>query len=177
MSTLSQKKIYRLYLLLTGIVFSMFAFGYALVPLYSVLCKTWGINGKTSNQKIAASTFVDASRQVTVLFLANTNAHIPWEFKPMVTRMLLHPGENGHLAYWAKNLSTKNMTIQAIPSVVPGRAAHYLKKTECFCFTQQKFKNGQGMQMPLIFHIDPELPRDIHNIVLSYTLFDVTPHQ
>jgi len=74
----------------------------------------------------------------------------------------------------AKNNSKQPMTVQAIPSVSPGLAARYLKKTECFCFTQQTFNPGQHRDMPVLFHIDPHLPKNINTITLAYTLFDTS---
>jgi cytochrome c oxidase assembly protein subunit 11 len=74
----------------------------------------------------------------------------------------------------AKNNSNHPMTVQAIPSVSPGLAARYLKKTECFCFTQQTFNPGQQRDMPVLFHIDQHLPKNINTITLAYTLFDTS---
>ncbi|MCB1828078.1 MAG: cytochrome c oxidase assembly protein, partial [Coxiellaceae bacterium] len=86
----------------------------------------------------------------------------------------VHPGENKLIAYFAKNTTDETMTVQAIPSVTPGRAAKYLKKTECFCFTQQTMKAHEAMDWPILFHIDNNLPKNIHTITLAYTLFDLT---
>ena len=151
----------------------MFGFGYALVPLYNVLCDTLGINGKTNASQQAESKVVDNSRVVRVQFLANKNANLPWEFRAEKNTMDVHPGETKKLSFYAKNDTDRQMTIQAIPSVTPGRAARHLKKTECFCFTQQTFKAHQAMDMPLLFHIDTKLPKDIKELTLSYTLFEV----
>jgi cytochrome c oxidase assembly protein subunit 11 len=115
---------------------------------------------------------VDKSRSVEVQFLATRNAKLPWDFYPKLKSVTLHPGENKKIEYVAKNNSDHTMTVQAIPSVTPGLAANYLRKTECFCFNQQTLKSGQSMDMPLIFHLDPELPSEYHTVTLSYTLFD-----
>jgi cytochrome c oxidase assembly protein subunit 11 len=155
----------------------MFGFSFALVPFYDVLCKVTGLNGKTALNATAAgveSPIIDTSRVVTVQFLATTNKQLPWQFYPMVKSISLHPGERKRIAYFAKNISPDTMTVQAIPSVTPGLAAGYLKKTECFCFTQQTFKSGEAREMPVIFHLDAELPKEINTISLSYTLFDAS---
>lgn len=165
-------KNYRLLISLVVLVIAMFGFGFALVPLYTVLCKEWGINGKTDGMKSVQSETVDKTRMVTVEFLANTNADLPWNFYPMITKVTLHPGENKLINYYAKNNSGNTMTVQAVPSISPGLAAKYLKKTECFCFTQQTFKPHEGREMPVLFHIDPSLPKNIHTLALSYTMFD-----
>jgi cytochrome c oxidase assembly protein subunit 11 len=164
----------RLLIILSCFVVAMFGFGYALVPLYSVLCTQLGINGKTGGQVALDDKGIDETRTITIQFLATTNAYIPWEFRPKLRTIKLHPGENKLVAYFAKNNTDHPMTVQAIPSVTPGVAAKYLKKTECFCFTQQKMQGQEEMDWPLLFHIDRNVPKNIHTITLAYTLFDVT---
>lgn len=165
---------------LVGILFvaviGMFGFGFALVPIYNSLCKALNINGKTNTEAIAYdnSTIVDKKRVVTVEFLSTKHGAIPWEFYPKTRKIDVHPGEIAKLAFYAENQSNNRMTVQAIPSVTPGLAAKYLKKTECFCFEQQTLNGHEAMNMPLLFHLDPELPKNINTITLSYTLFDVT---
>ncbi len=169
------KKIRRLVIILLAWAIAMFGFGFALVPLYDVLCNKLGFNGKTGGkQSPAVVSAVDMNRTITVQFVATNNANLPWKFHPQQTTVEVHPGENTRIAYFAENDSDKRMIVQAIPSVAPGFAAKYLKKTECFCFTQQALNSHQSMDMPLIFHIDRDLPAHINTVTLSYTLFDVT---
>lgn len=158
------------------IVIGMFGFGYALVPLYNVLCKTLGINGKTGGAVLydASTAAIDKSRTITLEFLATNNEQLPWRFKPNNRKIKLHPGEMRRVSYFAENTTDHTMTVQAIPSVSPGLAANYLKKTECFCFNQQTFTGHEKMDMPILFHIDPGLPKNIKTITVSYTLFDLT---
>lgn len=168
----------RLILSLWGISLLMLGFGYALVPIYNVLCKNLGINGKTSEEAYTSTaTAIDTARLVTVQFLSTTNAALPWDFYPQTKQLKVHPGEMHRVHYHAKNRSDHTMCVQAIPSVTPGLAARYLKKTECFCFTQQTLASHQTMDMPLVLHIDPDLPKDITTVTLSYTLFDVTGYR
>lgn len=164
----------RLALILAGTVIFMFGFGYALVPIYNVMCKTFGINGKPTNASMAIDDTVDYSRTVTVQFLATRNNYLPWKFQPLVKHVKVHPGENKKVAFYAENETDSNMIVQAIPSVTPGLAAKHLKKTECFCFTKQMMKSKQGMEWPLLFHLDRDLPKKIKTVTLSYTLFDIT---
>lgn len=167
----------RLVLGLSLIVVAMFAFGFALVPIYNSLCKTFGINGKTNTQAVVydpRTAHIDNSREIVVEFIATLNGNVPWRFYPKTTRIKVHPGEIAKLAFYAENQTDFRMTVQAIPSVTPGIAAKYLKKTECFCFTQQTLNGHEAMDMPLLFHLDPELPADVKTITLAYTLFDVT---
>jgi cytochrome c oxidase assembly protein subunit 11 len=155
-------------------VIGMFGFGYALVPLYNVFCKSLGINGKPDNTSVALDNSIDYSRTITVQFLTNRNSYLPWKFDPIEKTVKIHPGENKKVAFYAENETDNDMIVQAIPSVTPGLAARHLKKTECFCFTKQIMKGKHGMQWPLLFHIDKELPPKIRIITLSYTLFDIT---
>ncbi len=168
---LSNKKIL---ILLCFTTLSMFGFGFAMIPLYNVLCKNLGINGKTDQNAYITSNEIDLSRSIRVEFMTNNNNYLPWDFYPRLRHIQLHPGENILIYFAAKNNSNRPMTVQAIPSVSPGLAARFLKKTECFCFTQQTFNPGQQRDMPVLFHIDQHLPRDINTITLAYTLFDTT---
>ncbi len=100
---------------------------------------------------------------------------IPRNRFPQLDKKLLQHYSNlkffVRIAYFARNDSSKVMTVQAIPSVTPSLAASHLKKTECFCFNQQTLKAHQSMDMPIIFHLDNDLPKNIKEITLSYTLF------
>lgn len=159
------------------LVLSMFAFGFALVPIYNSLCKTLGINGKTNTQAIAYDANkvkIAADREVQVEFVATNNSGVPWDFYPKIQKIKVHPGELVKLAFYAENKTDFPMTVQAIPSVTPGIAAKYLKKTECFCFAQQRLNGHEAMNMPLLFHLDPDLPKEVRTVTLAYTLFDVT---
>lgn len=166
----------KLLVLLTVIVLGMFAFGFALVPIYNSLCKALNINGKTNPQAIAydSNTTIAKDRNVTVEFVAINNSGVPWAFHPSKQKITVHPGEIAKLAFYAENKTNHRMTVQAIPSVTPGVAAKYLKKTECFCFTQQTLNGHEAMDMPLLFHLDANLPEKVKTITLAYTLFDVT---
>jgi len=162
-------------IIMSFVVIAMFGFGYALVPLYNVLCKAIGINGKTGGRVVYSShTKIDKNRDVVVEFLSTNNALIPWEFRAVQKKVKLHPGELTKVAYYAKNNSDHAMTIQAIPSVTPSQAAKYLKKTECFCFTRQTLQAGEEKALPMIFHIDPALPKKYNTVSISYTIFDVS---
>lgn len=157
------------------IVFGMFGFGFALVPLYDVFCDITGLNGKT-NETAATYTAdgIDTSRTVNVQFISRTAQGIPWKFEPIEREITVHPGEMKFVAFYAKNESNRDIIGQAVPSVSPGLAAAYFQKIECFCFTQQPLKSNEDVEMGLQFYVDPELPDDISTLTLSYTLYDVT---
>lgn len=166
----------KLVTLLSAVVIAMFGFGFALVPIYNSLCKTLGINGKINMDIVwdANEATVQDKREIQVEFVSTKHGGILWDFYPKVHRIRVHPGEIARLDFYAENKTAHRMTVQAIPSVTPGIAAKYLKKTECFCFTQQTLNGYEAMNMPLLFHVDVDLPEHVKTITLSYTLFDVT---
>ena len=151
----------------------MFGFGFALVPLYDVFCDITGLNGKTGRIELeeALSQTVDEDRLVTVEFLGVVHSELPWEFRPMVRRIKVHPGEVTEVNYYAMNKTDNIVAGQAIPSLAPGLAAKYFNKTECFCFTRQSLGPGEAKEMPLRFVVDPALPENVRTVSLSYTFF------
>jgi cytochrome c oxidase assembly protein subunit 11 len=165
----------RLALKLGGVTLAMFAFGYALSPMYDVMCRALGINGKTGRtdvQTVAAEP-VDMSRTVTVEFTGLATSGLPWEFKPLTKKLDLHPGETREVKYLVRNLAQEEITGQAIPSVTPGESAPHFKKIECFCFTRQTLKPGETREMPVRFVVDAGLDKDVQTITLSYSFFNI----
>lgn len=154
----------------------MFGFGFALVPLYDVMCKQLGINGKTN--EVAAiqpkGMQIDESRTIRVEFMAHISHNMPWTFTPKVTHIDVHPGQVIQTAYLTNNLSGSDLVGQAVPSVSPGQGATYFNKIECFCFSQQPLMAKAHAEMPLIFYIEPDIPDTIHTLTLSYTLYNIT---
>ncbi len=154
------------------VVLAMFGFGFAMVPLYDVLCDLTGLNGKTGVANAAAlDGVVDTERWVTVEFTAHVNSRLPWKFYPKQKRLRVHPGKVYAASYYAENLAEVAVTGQAVPSVTPSRSARYFSKTECFCFNQQRLEAGQEEEMPLRFIVDKSLPAEISTITLAYTFF------
>ena len=167
---------------LVVVVAMMFGFGYALVPMYRAICDALGINVLSlSEQKIANGTWtgkkshtntqVDLSRTITVEF--DANARGPWDFKPAQRSLLVHPGEMTTVMYEFKNIQNRTMAAQAIPSYAPRQASSHFNKLECFCFNQYTLAAGESRQWPVVFVIDPKLPKDVTTITLSYTFFEV----
>jgi len=157
------------------IVFGMFGFGFALVPLYDVFCDITGLNGKTNGTAVSyTADGVDTSRTVTVQFITRMAKGIPWQFEPVVNEVDVHPGEVKFVNFYAKNESMRDIVGQAVPSVSPGMAASYFQKIECFCFTQQPLKANEDVEMGLQFYVDVDLPLEITTLTLSYTLYDIT---
>ena len=158
---------------LSIVVLAMFGFGYALVPLYDVLCEITGLGGRTG--VVAAGSLdggVDTSRTVKVQFLGTVNSRLPWEFRPNVASMEVHPGQVYETSYFARNLSQAATVGQARPSVAPSVASLHFNKTECFCFVEQEFAPGEAREMPVRFVLSRDLPADIATVTLSYTFFN-----
>ncbi len=160
---------------LVVIVLAMFGFGFAMVPLYDVFCDITGLNGKTATEAAQINeSGIDTDRTITVQFISRTAKEMPWEFRPEIAEIVVHPGETKIIKFYAKNNTLVDMLGQAVPSVAPGRAANYFKKIECFCFEQQFLSGQEEVWMPLQFYIDAEIPTDVNTLTLSYTLFDIS---
>ena len=160
------------------ITLGMFAFGYALVPLYKAICEATGINILALSERTVPgaqpkqlNTQVDRSRTITVEF--DVNARGPWHSKPQVRTLQVHPGELTTVLYEFQNIQNRTMAAQAIPSYAPMQAASHFNKLECFCFTQYTLAPGEKKEWPVAFVIDPKLPKDVTTITLSYTFFEV----
>jgi len=165
-------KLVRKLLLVTVI---MFGFGYALVPLYDVLCDITGLNGKVGAVAVKEQQYpIDKNREITVEFMTSLNESAPMVFRAETNKLKIHPGAYYTVNFYAENKTDKVMVAQAIPSISPGLTAQYFKKTECFCFTEQTFKAREGRTMPVRFVVDPDLPAQYKTITLAYTFFDNT---
>ena len=161
---------------LSVVVVGMFAFVFVvMVPLYNTFCEVFGLNGKYSGKQYAVvASKADVTRAVKVRFVASRAEGMPWEFRPETVDVDVHPGAVNNIAYYAKNVTGKDMVAQAVPSFVPARAAQYFHKTECFCFKRQPLAAGSETNLAVQFIVDQDLPADIGEITLSYTIFDVT---
>lgn len=161
---------------LSLIVAGMFGFGFALVPLYNLLCDVTGLGGKTGGQYAydEATARIDDSRLIKVNFITNTNAGMPWQFWSEKGGVRVHPGELKEAKFYVRNTTDRRMVGQAVPSVSPFNAADHFHKTECFCFSSQVLEPGEEMELPLRFMVDVDLPKNVQTISLSYALFDVT---
>jgi cytochrome c oxidase assembly protein subunit 11 len=162
-------------ILLSSLAVGMLGFAFALVPLYDVFCEITGINGKNYEREISAEPAVlqVSEREVTIQFLAQVNRGMPWEFRPTENQLKVKLGEVHVTSYYARNHANQAVTGQAVPSISPGYAAPYLKKIECFCFTQQHLEAGADQQMAVRFYIDDELPEEVKTLTLSYSLFKI----
>lgn len=165
---------------LVVITLAMFAFGYALIPMYKAICEVTGINILALGDRnipgaqtsvLPGNTQVDTTRLITVEFDVNSSG--PWSFKPAVRSLQVHPGELATVMYDFQNIQNRTMAAQAIPSYAPKQAERYFNKLECFCFNEYTLKAGEIKQWPVAFVIDPKLSKDVSTITLSYTFFEV----
>ena len=162
----------KLFARLALVAVAMFGFGYALVPLYYRVCEALGINvlGEVAAQP--RNSQVDLARKVTIEFDANAHG-LAFHFRPLVNHIDVHPGELATVEYEVRNDQPVAVTAQAVPSYGPAIAGEYFKKLECFCFSQQSFGPGETRRMPVVFVVDPKLPKDVTSIAISYTFFEV----
>lgn len=161
----------------------MFAFVFIVAPFYGVICRATGISTAAPTELTVATRSLSnggltgEGREVLVQFTATNNMGMPWEFYPRVKSIRVKVGQNSKVVFYAKNPTDKNMTAQALPSMLPVEAISHFHKIECFCFKQQSLDAHVGRDMPLVFNIDKDLPKDVRVITLAYTLFDVTPNK
>ena len=153
------------------VVVFMFGFGYALVPFYNEICRATGLRDVDRADEVK-NTQVDLSRSVRVELDSNLSK-LPWTFKPEQPVVNVHPGEVRQVLYDVTNTANHAITGQAIPSYSPQNAVRYFHKLECFCFTRQTLGPGERRQMPVVFVLDPDMPKDMATVSLSYTFFAV----
>ncbi|MFN2348181.1 MAG: cytochrome c oxidase assembly protein [Thioalkalivibrio sp.] len=161
---------------LGAVVLGMFGFGFALVPLYDVICEVTGLNGRSASLsgESQAQFEVDLDRTVTVEFVAVLNQEMDWQFRPQVSTIEVHPGQQYTMNYVARNQRDMEVVGQAVPSVSPSSASRHFNKTECFCFTRQVFAPYEAREMPVTFMVDPRLPSSVERLTLAYTFFDIS---
>jgi cytochrome c oxidase assembly protein subunit 11 len=168
----ANRKLVRALLIMTA---GSFAFGWALVPLYDVLCRAAGIgNAEAKAGRSAAAESIDPDRVVTIEFIAEPASVGSFDFRPKVAALRIHPGKLYDAAFFARNLTAQAAVAQAVPSISPAGAARYFHKTECFCFSAQNFAGGEARDLPVRFIVDPQLPRNVDKITLAYTIYDAT---
>jgi len=153
----------------------MFLFGFACVPLYRIVCvHVLGIkvDDQAADKSKVALMQADPSRWVTVQFVGTVNSALSWQFAPEKVSLRVHPGELNQAWFDATNVAPGAIVGNAVPSIAPKVASQYFNKTECFCFTEQTLQAGESRRMPVKFIVDPQLPRDVDTLTLSYTFYN-----
>lgn len=151
----------------------MFGFGYAMVPFYRAICDALELNNVVKRDQPLVNTQVDTGRTLTIEFDTNLRSDLPWTFTAVEKSVRIHPGALTQVVFEVRNRSDRPVTGQAIPSFGPQLAGRYFKKLDCFCFTQQTLAPGEVRQMPVVFVVEPDFPRDVSTVTLSYTFFEV----
>ena len=160
--------------LLASVVAAMVGLSFASVPLYRVFCAATGFGGTTQRASAAPRKVSDAV--VTVRFDAETAPGLGWEFRPLVSHVEVHPGEQREVFFRAVNHSAAAVTGSATFNVTPTKTGIYFDKLQCFCFTEQRLGPGESRDMGVTFFVDPDLlkdpdTREVRSITLSYTMF------
>ncbi|WP_094462307.1 cytochrome c oxidase assembly protein [Pannonibacter phragmitetus] len=159
-----------------SIFFAMVGASFAAVPLYELFCQVTGFGGTTQRAESESGTVID--RKITVRFDGNINGALPWSFKPQQRSVTLRMGETMQVAYEAHNTSSDVTTGTSVFNVTPFEAGAYFNKMQCFCFTEQALAAGEGVEMPVVFFVDPAMDEDpdlkhVKEITLSYTFYPV----
>lgn len=162
----------------TAFTIFMFAFSYIMVPIFTFVCSQIGLNGKSGlvQHSIDTSMQADNTRTIKVQFTSVMHGNLKFIFKPLQSEISIHPGERKLIYFYAENDTGIAKTVQAVPSITPIDAARFLKKVECFCFTQQYFVKDEKAKMFVNFYIDKDIPANIKEITLAYTLFDASAY-
>jgi cytochrome c oxidase assembly protein subunit 11 len=157
------------------IALASFGFGFAMVPLYNVLCSVTGVGDQTKLlRKVKAIENPDPSRTITIEFLGSTASSGVFDFHPVVRTIDIHPGKLYSAEFFAHNLTGRDTTAQAIPDIAPSKLAAFFHKTECFCFSPQHFNVNEQRNMPVRFIVDPAIPSYVDRITLNYTFYDAS---
>ena len=147
----------------------MLGFGFAMVPMYRQICDALGI---TQTRTVGSTnTQVDTSRDVNVELLASS-AGLPWRFEALEPAVKMHPGEQRAVRYRVVNTLGRPVVARAIMNTAPANAMRWIEKQECFCFSDQTLAPGEAREMPVVFRVRSDLPRDLSTISISYTFFE-----
>jgi len=151
---------------------AMVGFTVALVPLYDVFCEITGLNGKTADSaQVISATGVDTSRTVRVQLVTRSAPGLPWRLEAINQVVTVHPGEVAQARFRFTNTSDQRLSGRAVPSVSPSQGARHFRKMQCFCFQEQWLAGGESLELPLVFQVDPALPKDVATLTLAYTLY------
>jgi cytochrome c oxidase assembly protein subunit 11 len=173
----------RVLVVLLVIVVGMFGFGFVLIPIYRLMANIYGFGGEMkadesdradAQRKLekVLKKGVDKTRTITLQFMVTGNTTLNLEFRPLVTQLMLNPGEVKEVSYFVKNLSDRKLVLQALPTVSPDAAAKYVVRYECPCFGRQVLKPGESKAMPIKLAIDPAIPKQLQVLTLSYRFIE-----
>jgi cytochrome c oxidase assembly protein subunit 11 len=168
---------------------AMFGFGFLLIPLYDVFCDITGLNGKfdlspsiiDTQSLIQTDTLLPSqkefiSHKVILQFTAASDQQEVWKFQPADAQLEISTGQQYKTYFTLHNPTNAIMEFTSIPSISPGLAAEYLIKTECFCFQKQILQAGEKVEMPVVFQLRNDTPKDYKKLTLAYRIY-ATPYR
>jgi cytochrome c oxidase assembly protein subunit 11 len=166
--------------LLLAVIAFMGGLTAASVPLYRLFCAATGYGGTT--QRAAAAPEEVATALITVRFDADVAPDLAWDFRPLVSEVKIHPGEQKEVFFRAVNRSNHGITGRAVYNVTPTKSGIYFDKLQCFCFNEQYLAPGESKDMGVVFFVDPDLLKDpdtndVKTITLSYSMFKAADQQ
>ncbi len=161
---------------LVGVVLIMGGLSWASVPFYNWFCRVTGFGGTPGQVAEGVDHILD--QEITIRFDASVDSEMPWEFKPVETKMKLRIGETALAFFEAYNPTDHPIAGSASYNVTPYSAGGFFNKIQCFCFNEQILAPGERVQMPVTFFVDPEIVDDrdakyVHTITLSYTFYEI----
>jgi cytochrome c oxidase assembly protein subunit 11 len=167
----------------------MFGFGFLLIPLYDVFCEITGLNGKfdlspsiiDTQSSIQSDTLLSSqqgiiSHKVILQFTSASDQQDVWNFQPAASQLEVMTGQQYKTHFTLHNPTNAVMEFTSIPSISPGLAAEYLIKTECFCFQKQILQAGEKVEMPVVFQLRNDTPKDYKKLTLAYRIY-ATPYR
>jgi len=152
--------------------------GFAAVPLYKAFCQATGFAG-TARRATAASTKV-LDRELEINFDTNVANGMPWTFKAEQRKQRVKIGATSIAFFKVTNGSDRAITGRAAYDVSPDQSGAYVRKLQCFCFSEQTLAPHQTMEFPVVYFIDPGYATDPEtkgwgDLTLSYTFVEVAP--
>lgn len=182
-----KKKNSMLAVMLVAIAFGMLGVGYAFVPLYRMFCQAFGIPvpsvlvGQAAEYKGPQIEGAQDGRMVTVRFTANVGQGVPIKFAPHDFVLKVPLGTPVLTAYEANNTSPRALDGVAVHMLYAqggdaGDVSKYVELQQCFCFELQHYPGNETKMLPLSFLLTSDLPKDVHTITFSYTLFEAMPN-
>ncbi|MBI2876567.1 MAG: cytochrome c oxidase assembly protein [Candidatus Tectomicrobia bacterium] len=168
------------------LVLGMLLFSYAHASFFRRVCQRLGIAtpAEVSPPPPAvlsprpADRPADAQeRYITIQFMGGVASGLPIDFYAVERLKRIRLGEVVEISYRFENRADTPQRFRAVHRVAPPQGARHLKLHKCFCSSPQEMAPHEEKMLPVVFSIDPALPRGIHSLTLSYTLLQLPSGQ
>ena len=138
--------------------------------LFIILLLSFFINKFQNEKKLVL-------KPISINLLTSVHPKLPWNFKPLISKIKIKPGEVTTVEYIVENLGNKETTGIATFVYFPNQFGNYISKINCFCYDAQTLKPNQKDKFTLILLIDPEVTKDsktknIKEATIQFTFFD-----